>query len=359
MSKCKKIKYRKCGRKRRKKSCKRNYVTRTTCSKGGCIPSTQDALTSTTFPGCGTTRVGAPACGGGATYVRDPTHGCGACDPSSFSFLSSGAYPGSSETHLHVDRCGHVYGHTHLGGDQPHYHDSGCQDYYVGRVSDLRSLTRDPDLLNVDVLGSSCTKGCGSHGDCAADEFCGGGQCIKAGYCGGGEPRAKGYSCQGGYCLPNGDSGVRNTTRPSNIGCSTLSRGSCDPGRGLGCARSTLSSGCSTSLSACGNIGGRRPCNGYSVGGFRDPAGCNSVNCSSCRFTSASLCDGSTTSHCNLACAAPGNGSTLPPEYFNTYQKTVDLRGSNNDGFSVITSSLSGSKRPTVCKSKIKEVYYC
>ena len=319
MSKCKKIKYRKCGRKRRKKSCKRNYITRTTCCKGGSIPSIQDALTSTAFPGCGTTRVG------GATYIRDPIHGHGACKP-----------------HLHVDSLGRVYLDNHLGGDQPHNHESCYQDHYVGRVLDPRSLTRDPDLLNVDVLGSSSTKGCGTHRDCAADEFCEGGQCIKAGDCRGGAPCANGFSCQGGYCKPNDDDGTRNATRPSNVGC-----------HGQGATRSTLRSGCSTLSSTYNPIGRNRPYNGYLVGGFRDPAG------SSCRFTSASLCDGSTTSHCNLAYAAPGNGSTLPPEYLNAGQKTVDLRLFNNDGFSIITPSLSGSKRPTVCKSKIKEVYYC
>ena len=306
MSKCKKIKYRKCGRKRRKKSCKRNYITRTTCCKGGSIPSIQDALTSTTFPGYG-------------AYEphRHSPHGYGAYEP-----------------HLHVDSRGRVFVDNHLGGDQPHNHNSGGQDYYVGRVLDPRSL-RDPDLLNVDVLGPSSTKGCGTHADCRSGEYCERGQCLQAGDCREGAPCAIGFSCKGGYCLPKDDDGTRNATRPSNLGC-----------HGQGATRSTLSS-------TYKPIGRNRTHNGYLVGGFGDPAG------SSHRFTSASLVDGSTTSHHNLVYAAPGPGSTLPPEYLNTGQKTVDLRLFNNDGFSIITPPLSGSKRPTVCKSKIKEVYYC
>ena len=353
MSKCKKGRNRKCSRKKRKKSYKRNYVTRTTCCKGGCVPSTQDALASTTFPGCGggtftrdgrgnlmgcgTTTLSAPNCGVGVPTcgVGVPTHGVGV--PT----YGVGAGSIESQAHLHVDRCGIVYVDNHCGGDRPHSHDPEGLDHYAGRVSDPRTLIRDPDALNADVLGSSSTKACGTSGDCAADEFCGGGTCLKGAICQTDGTCSSTFSCQGGFCKPMGDNGVRNAPRPTNLGCSTTSR-ACDPGRTT-----------STFLSTA------RPCNGDLVAGSRDPAGCGSINCSSCRFTSASLCDGSTLSHCNLACAAPGNANTRPPSSLNTRQQLHDLRGANNNGLSCIQGALCGSKRPTICKSKIKEVYCC
>ena len=328
MSRHKKGHYRKCGRKKRKKCYKRNFVTRTTKCKGGCVPTTQDVLKASCSPGsvitqdrygnlvgCGTTRVGAPACGVGA--------------PATYYHLTSGAYPGSNGCHLHLDRYNNIYGHCHPGGELSHHHDADCQDVYVGQIGDVRSLTRDPDSLNRDVLGA--TTACGSDRDCPS-----------------------GSECRGGLCR----SPIIDQTR------TVLGAGACDPGFGVGCARTLTSTNESSTaltstLAGCGRIGGVRPHTGNLVGGFRDPAGCNNINSSSFRFTSASFGDGDTLSHCNLAYAAPGNYNTLPPQSLNTRAKTPDLRGFNNEGFSCIQGALCGSKRPTVCKTKIKEVYCC
>jgi len=311
------------------------------------LPTTQDVLKSSCIPGnvitqdsCGNlvgcgTNIGASSCGN--------SNGC-ASDISSFCHLTSGSYPGSTESHLHIDRCGNIFCHSHPGGDISHNHDSDRQDVYVGQVTDCRSLTRNPDSLNRDELGA--TTACGSDVDCPGGSVCINGMCELGQSCITDANCKAGMKCSDGIC------------RKSIIDQSR-SAGACDPGFGAGCAKSLTSTNGSSDLFNCGRIGGVRPYTGNLVGGFRNPPGCNNINCSSCRFTSASLCDGSTLSHCNLACAAPGNCNTLPPQSLNARAKAPDLRGFQNDGISCVTGSLCGSKRPTVCKTKIKEVFYC
>lgn len=279
---CKK---RKCGG----KCYKRDYITRTTKCKGSCIPTTGQILQATQpFGGRFTqscdTVVGRGTVGCIGNSLADPA-ACGF--DARFDHLTTGSYPGSTESHLHRDRAGNIYCHSHAGGDRSHAHDTCGQDHYLGRVSDCRALTRDPDSVDKDVLGNHLPSSfCNNNTQCPDGQLC--------------------------------------------------------------------VNGCCTSSA---RLSSSRPYNGNLVGGFRDlPSG---AICNNCRFTSASYCDGSSLGHCNLSNLSPANCNTLPPQSINTRQKTPDLRGINNDGLSCITGSLCGSKRPTVCRTKIKEVYCC
>lgn len=312
MSKCKKRHQKRCHKRKKKypkkrKCYKRDRITRTTKCKGGCIPTTSQILSTTQpFGGsytqtCGSSNLvgcGTVGCGVNLSCGMDPRY-----DP-----LTSGAYPGSTESHLHLDRCGNIFCHSHAGGDLAHSHDSCGEDRYLGRVSSCSSLSTNPDCLDEDVLGGiSCVCGVDKH--CVSD------------------------NCVGGRC--------HNT--PSTLNLNNFRLG--DTTR------------CGLGEASCGRIGSIRDYTGNRVGGFRDLP--SNLSCNSCRFTSGSFCNGSTLGHCNLAGCAPGNANTLPPSSLNTRQKIPDLRGFNSDGLSCIQSSLCGTKRPTVCKTKIKEVYCC
>jgi hypothetical protein len=98
-------------------------------------------------------------------------------------------------------------------------------------------------------------------------------------------------------------------------------------------------------------IAGIRPGHGNMVGGAAQPRQ------SGCSLTSVSLTSGDSLTTCNLGCAAPGNSSTPHPRMQNAGQKTPDLRGFQNLSTSCITGSLCASRRPTVCKTKVREVY--
>lgn len=324
MSKCKKRHQKRCHKRKKKypkkrKCYKRDRITRTTKCKGGCIPTTSQILSTTQpFGGtytqtCGSSNLvgcGTVGCGVNLSCGMDPRY-----DP-----LTSGAYPGSTESHLHLDRCGNIYCHSHAGGDLGHSHDSCGEDRYLGRVSSCSALSTNPDCLDEDVLGGiSCV--------CGVDKHCVSGNCV------------------GGRCHTTPSTLNLNNSRVGTTRCGVAAT-TC--GGGASC-------GCGLGAASCGRIGGVRDYTGNLVGGFRDLP--SELTCNSCRFTSGSFCNGSTLGHCNLAGCAPGNANTLPPSSLNTRQKTVDLRGFKSDGLSCIQSSLCGTKRPTVCKTKIKEVY--
>lgn len=352
----KSCKSRRCKRKKRygcNKKCCRGKVVRTTKCKGGCIPTNAQILqtrgcygNTATLTGCGTsslthrhlddfgrafdhthsygnvphthdtlqnTTLGstlhthATSCGstfqhshvggnvlhthntlGSSSYGTTLSSATLPVDPR-FDHLTTGSYYGSTESHLHRDRNGNIYCHSHSGGDLPHSHDMCNQDTYLGRVSDCRALTSDPDSLDKDVIGGSDVGCCASSGS---------------------------------------------TTSTTSTPLTSTSTSSCLP--------------TATPLSSV------RPYTGNLVGGFRDTT---LSGCTNCQLTSASYCDGSSLGHCNVV--APGNCNTLPPQSLNARAKTPDLRGINNAGLSCITGSLCGTKRPTVCKTKLKEVYCC
>ncbi len=326
MSKYKKCGSRKCKRKKRCKCKKRRYqrdhIVRTTKCKGGCVPTTSQIINGMKpfggqfTQGCdgrvvgqGTVGCGTVGCGL-SNRLADPTQ---AGFDRRFDHLTTGAYPGSTESHLHIDRFGSVFGHSHSGGDQPHSHDVCGEDRYVGRVNDLRSLTQNPDSLDQDVLG-------GIPGVCGVDEHC-----------------LTGQTCVGGRCAP-----------------STANLVSCDPGIGAGCNPRAPVPTTTQTVNDIVRFGGVRPYTGNLVGGFRDTESGDNL-----RFTSGSFVDGSTLAVGNLAASAPSNPNTLPPSSLNTRQKTPNLQGFNNEGLSCITAAMCGTKRPTVCRTKIKEVYCC
>jgi hypothetical protein len=80
-------------------------------------------------------------------------------------------------------------------------------------------------------------------------------------------------------------------------------------------------------------------------------------NC--CQTVSASFCNGTSLGQCNLTNAAFGSKKTPSPARFNLGQRAPDLRAFNNFGTSCITPSLCSSRKPTVFRSKIKEIYCC
>lgn len=289
-----------------RKKYRRKYITRTTKIEGGTNPSTADVLSTTKpFGGCFTQSVG--NCGSTLSFTpsavsngtpsqtngTNNTIGCGN-DPrrevpptnqdARFDPLRSGGANGSNETHLHTDRLGNVYCHSHPGGDVPHSHDANGEDIYVGRVGDCRSLTQDPDRLNVDETG--------------------------------------------------GVPGAINTSNTQN-------------GNGT--------QNCSGTQN--GNIGGSRPYNGNLTFGPNQLSSNSGSN--QCQTISASFCNGNSLGQCNLANAAPATRGTPAPARLNLQQRAPDLRGFNNVGTSSITPSLSTSRKPTVYRSKIKEVYCC
>ncbi len=332
MSKCKKCRSRKCKCKKRrrctKKSYQRDYIVRTTKCKGGCVPTTSQILNSMQPFGGQFTQ----CCDG--RVVGCGTVGCGVSNLTE-----------STESHLHMDAFGRVYGHKHPGGHHAHSHDVEGKDRYVG-PADLRSLTRNPDSLDADVFGgipstqNLSPQACNTDAECLSGQFCIGGKCALIG---------------------------------------------ADPGIG---SQAPVPATTQTSF------GGVQRNTGNLVGGFSDAPGngCNTLN-----FTSGSFVDGSTLAIGNLAASAPSNPSTLHsatlntqsrtpnlqgfnrslglvdectlavgnpaatvhPSILNARQITPNLQGFNNEGISCITGALCGSKRPTVCRTKIKEVYCC
>ncbi len=334
-----------CGKRKYKKKCckskkysnsscydkryKRDKIVRTTKCQGGCLPTNaQIAQATQPFGGVYTQTCdsvvgrGVSACNGCNLGNGIRGVNCG-MDPR-FDPLTSGARYGSTETHLHVDRLGNLTLHSHPGGDFYHSHDSCGEDHYIGRVSDSRALTTNPDCLDEDVLG-------GIAGACGQDSHC-----------------APNQRCVSGVCT-----NTPSTANLDSIGATKQLRYMST----LGSTRCGLRS-YTNNLSSCGLPGGVRPYNGNRVGGFRDTVGCG-VGCNSCQLTSASFCNGNTLGHCNVACSVPAPGNTLPPSALNLGAKTPDLRGYRNLGASCITASMCKTKRPTVCKTKIKEVYRC
>lgn len=342
-----KRKYKKKCHKRKKSSCynncgkryKRDKIVRTTKCQGGCMPTNSQIVQATQpFGGIYTKTCNSLTTPGRTVhnYVGNSLGGCDACklghgirgitcgmDPR-FDPLTSGACYGSDETHLHMDRLGNIQVHSHPGGDYSHSHDACGNDYYLGRVSDSRSLTRNPDCLDEDVLGG-VRSACGTDSHCPVGQRCVGGRCCSS----------------NGSHLEINDS-LRELRYRSTLG-STRFYGD--------------SSNCNTTLSDRGLFGGVRPYNGYCVGGFQDNLGAS--NCNSCSLTSASFCNGSTLGHCNVASSVPSYKNTLPPDSLNYGAKVPDLRGYQNLGLSCINGALCSTKRPTVCKTKIKEVYRC
>ena len=260
------------------------------------------------------------ACGLGSQGIRGVS--CG-MDPR-FDPLTSGACHGSTESHLHIDRLGNITCHSHPGGDYSHSHDGDGNDRYLGRVSDCRALTTNPDCLDEDVLG-------GIRGVCGVDSHC-----------------PLGQRCVGGVCSSPSTTNLGAVDARDQLRYTSLGSTRC----GLGASR------CGVGSVRCGISGGVRPYNGNRVGGFRDSVGCG-AGCNGCALTSASFCNGNTLGHCNVACSVPACSNTLPPASLNTRSKVPDLRGFQNLGASCITGSLCATKRPTVCKTKIKEVYRC
>ena len=350
-----------CGKSKYKKKChkskkcyssdncgkryKRDKIVRTTKCQGGCIPTNSQIVQATQpFGGIYTKTCNSLTTPGRTIHncVGNSLGGCDACklghgirgitcgmDPR-FDPLTSGACHGSDETHIHMDRLGNIQVHSHPAGDYPHSHDACGNDYYLGRVSDSRSLTRNPDCLDEDVLG-------GVRSACGADSHC-----------------PVGQKCVGGRCS--------STNTLTRLGCPLGCYGGgercvCSGGNTRSTRLHNEHSDFNTILHNRGPFGGVRPYNGYFVGGFRDNLGAS--NCNNCSLTSASFCNGSTLGHCNVASSVPACKNTLPPDSLNYGAKSPDLRGFQNLGLSCINAALCPTKRPTVCKTKIKEVYRC
>jgi len=140
----------------------------------------------------------------------------------------------------------------------------------------------------------------------------------------------------------NPDTLRRDVIGGTQVSTANLKTTSSDPAYGNGVMSPT---------SALMSNGGIRPGNGNMVGGASQPTQ------SGCSLTSSSFGSFDSLTTCNLGFAAPGNVKTPHPRQSNAEQKTPDLRGFQNLSTSCITGSLCAGRRPTICKTKIREVY--